>query len=80
VADRSDLNPDVQPSSHASKRLVVATAVLLAFILLAGCGSPDAETATPLLPSFPLGTTDGQILDIADFNGQDTLFWFWAPW
>jgi len=59
---------------------MAATVAFLALLRLAGSGSQDAETATPLLPSFPLGTIDGQILDIADFNGQDTLFWFWAPW
>ncbi len=25
-------------------------------------------------------TVDGETVNLADYQGQDVVFWFWAPW
>ncbi len=42
-----------------------------------------ADTAEPEVPElldFTAATVDGETFDGAEVAGQDTLFYFWAPW
>jgi thiol-disulfide isomerase/thioredoxin len=63
--------------------------LVLAFLLLAGCGptdqqsasAPAAATPTPeLARDFTLTTLDGESVSLSDYRGQWVLLNFWATW
>lgn len=63
---------------------LVALLVLLA-LGAAACGASAEESTTDaasggaaLEGQFP--TLDGGSIDLAEFEGQDVVLWFWAPW
>lgn len=78
-----------------SPRLRIAPALVFALALLAAaCGaggaaddqtaSGDDETGTAETSASGLSgefaTIDGGSVNLADFEGQDVVLWFWAPW
>jgi hypothetical protein len=56
--------------------------VLLAALLLAGCGTPApaARTAAADTFAFTGRTLDGRAYDASALAGKPALLWFWAPW
>ncbi len=38
----------------------------------------EAAGANPLSGEF--GTVSGETVDLATYQGQDVVLWFWAPW
>jgi len=65
---------------------------LAALVFLAACGGAQAagepiESAAVAEEAVPesvltgtFATSDGAELDLAQFQGQDVVLWFWAPW
>lgn len=71
-------------------RLRLATIVGAAALLVSACGggestfestaeSPASESA-PALLSGEFQTLGGTSIDLGSLEGQDIVFWFWAPW
>ena len=62
----------------------LAGPLLLLALVMAACGGAAGESG----PSGPGGaafdgsfpTLEGGSVDLADFEGQDVVLWFWAPW
>ncbi|WP_291377716.1 redoxin domain-containing protein [Demequina sp.] len=71
-------------------RLTRRTAVVVAALAVAACGSPateptaDVEWANPDAPDlFKFQATDlvsGEQIDGTDLLYKDVVLWFWAPW
>jgi len=73
-------------------RAILLALVASATILLAGCGSSAANTATsgtspsdtPESASPPaaqvVNLVGGGQIDLNSTEGTDTVLWFWAPW
>ena len=63
---------------------LVAIALLLGGLLVAGCSAEANETAAA--PSsattldFNATTVSGDPFDGASLDGKPTVLWFWAPW
>lgn len=61
-----------------------AALFLLVALAAAACGAATGTTEAasggqPLL-SGRFDTIDGDTIDLASLEGQDVVFWFWAPW
>ena len=72
----------VATPSRRRTRAFVALAGL-AGLLLAACGASAPQTAqtTPdELLSGEYNTLSGDTIDLGSLEGQDLVFWFWAPW
>ena len=59
--------------------------VLLAALLLAGCGSSDADVQTPApsaksAPDISGAGLDGEALSLADFRGKPVFVNVWSSW
>ncbi len=72
---------------------MAAALVLGATLTAAACGAGDVaveeavadESATAAESSGSglsgqFDTVDGSSINLADFDGQDVVLWFWAPW
>lgn len=63
---------------------LVAIALLLGGLLVAGCSAEASETDTaPSSESaldFTATTVSGDPFDGASLDGKPTVLWFWAPW
>jgi len=46
----------------------------------ASAATGDAPVAEESLLTGDFVTTAGQDVNLADFQGQDVVLWFWAPW
>ena len=44
--------------------------------------APVEETAVEVSPTFEGSFVDlnGETIDLASYQGQDVVLWFWAPW
>jgi len=66
------------------------SALIAGGLLLAACGSGEAEISTsPVAESeqaagsineLVIPTVDGGQFEFGSLEGQDTVLWFWAPW
>ncbi len=59
--------------------------LLLVAITAAACGSTtdsDSSAGSESTDVFDgeFATLDGASVNLADFEGQDVVLWFWAPW
>ncbi|MDW3217900.1 MAG: hypothetical protein R8F63_04740 [Acidimicrobiales bacterium] len=82
------------PQSRRFRRLVVAiVGVVGAAVLAAACGggdtdgaasgseSQDASASPDAWPhDFQAELIGGGTFDAGDYEGQDLVLWFWAPW
>ncbi len=41
-------------------------------------GDAPVAAASPLVDQFT--TVSGETIDLANFQGQDVVLWYWAPW
>lgn len=75
-----------RPSTRRSVALLVGLA-----LTLAACGSSStvqesgapvagASEAEAALLAGEFETLAGTTVDLADFQGEDVVLWFWAPW
>ncbi len=52
-------------------------------MVAAACGSAQStgeEAADGPLLSGEFTTLAGETIDLAEFQGEDVVLWFWAPW
>ena len=45
-----------------------------------GEAAGDAPVAQASLLTDTFTTTTGETIDLAEFEGQDVVLWYWAPW
>lgn len=87
-----------EPTAALTSRTAVVAALLLfgaivlAVVVLQGCGGEDAEAggteAAPsgpvregmVAPDFTLSSLDGESISLSDYAGQPVLINFWASW
>lgn len=83
-AGKSDGRSAVSSTVTVVRIRLVALIVAVA-IAAAACGSSSSQgpsaaagDAEPFDGEF--ATLGGGTVDLADFEGQDVVLWFWAPW
>jgi len=60
--------------------------LLLVAIAAAACGSSTTDAASSAgsegadVFDGEFATLDGGSVNLAEFEGQDVVLWFWAPW
>ncbi len=58
--------------------------IAVAFLLVASACSSAGTANPPETESSGLNgefeALDGTTIDLAEFQGQDVVLWFWAPW
>ncbi|MFT5203551.1 MAG: hypothetical protein ACI9C1_002951 [Candidatus Aldehydirespiratoraceae bacterium] len=80
----------ISPTSIRSRAAVAVASIAL---VVTACGSADSGTettapsdnaaapaATDWSHDFTADTYGGGTIDAGDYEGQDLVLWFWAPW
>jgi peroxiredoxin len=61
------------------KVLIILAIVLSIALTIAGCASPCPDMGQNA-PEFTLQTTDGESINLSDFQGKKVILNFWATW
>jgi hypothetical protein len=65
---------------HSRGAAVLGALLVLATVLLAGCGGPGATTTAKTAPDFSGVTLDGSQVSLGQYRGKPLVLAFMASW